>query len=260
MSNIDIKGQSSKLIEIVNKDREDAELELRESLKVILPKDMSEEEKDQVTKELVIEVDAKVEEGIRDQYKANLVTFSSITQEGSRVKIQDYLLAVKFVTYRNSGMNIIDAYKATKRGEVAKAKAEGITDDQIMNRAKSYSQTKLVKSLNKIGQTQLHIVYGDYIIDGVERMHKIIMKGSDKNAIDAFGALTKAIMPKEDININIGDSAIETKVREMTDLKRSISVDIVHKVGQGTLSIDDILTGGTQDNILNGECVDVISD
>lgn len=247
--------QVSDLKSLIDKDRAEREAEVLESVISVLPNDISDDNKKVIAKEIVGQVNEFTDENIKEKYKENLLSFSSLVQEGSRVRILDYLSAVKFITYRNSGLNITESYKLTKHDEVSEALVQGVSEEKIANRAKAYSQNKIVKDLQRNSQMPLHMVYGDYLVDGIERLHKVIMKGSDRDAVNAVKTLGELIMPKDNNDSKQDTSMLEDKVRMLTEMQANIAVTVTHQIASGSLSVRDLLQKKSMSNIIEGEVV-----
>lgn len=225
------------------------------SIEEILPNKLSKKNKNKIATEIADNIDETVDDTIKEQYKNNLITFSTVVT--GRVRVDDYLTAIKYVTYRNTGLTIKESYCLAKADEVQKAKLEGVTDDQIYNRALAYSQNKVVKDIQSQNQMPLHIVFGDAIVDGIHRMHDIIKGGSNRDAVGAFEALTRAIMPKEDIELKVDTSAIDSKIEEMNKAKLELSLMVVDNVKSGNLSMEQLLSKVNKSKeVIEGEFIE----
>ena len=108
-------------------------MELSEQqIKAILPSNL----RSGISTELVQTInDVLADEGMATAFKENLITFTSVLSEG-KFTIQEYINAVKFVSYKAMGDTAKVAY--------AKWKAEGLEEKKIASYVSIYNQTKLV--------------------------------------------------------------------------------------------------------------------
>lgn len=258
MDLVEKKKAVSNLKELLEKENLERIEDVKESIKAILPEGISEANKEAIAVEVSAQIDESIPRDIRESYKENLISFSSMVQEGQKVRMTDYLSAVKFITYRNSGLSITESYKLTKHKEVSQAILEGVSEEKIENRAKAYSQNKIVKQIQSNSQMPLHMVYGDYIVDGINRMHKIIMTGSNRDAINAFDSLARNIMPKNDIEIKVEANLLDDKLKALSEMQKNVAVEVTHKIESGSMSITDLLNkvNRPKDLVIEGELVD----
>ena len=116
-------------------------MELSEQqIKAILPSTL----RSGISTELVQTInDVLADEGMATAFKENLITFTSVLSEG-KFTIQEYINAVKFVSYKAMGDTAKVAYAKTFPDRYAKWKAEGLEEKKIASYVSIYNQTKLV--------------------------------------------------------------------------------------------------------------------
>lgn len=225
-------------------------------LRELLPSDMTKDSKDSLIVEYLEGTDVDETVTLRELYKENLLSYSGIAKEGN-VKITDYVVAVKYITYRNSGLGNYDAYKLAKKDDVVKALADGVTEKQLRNRAKAYAQTMIVKQIQAQGNTNLRTMFADYVIDGVERMHDIVQNGSDKNAVEAFKSLMQYIAPPVESKVTVEAGAVDRKMDELLRMKGEMAVGLSDSIRNGKINIDELISGKNLVDVVEGEYKDV---
>jgi hypothetical protein len=112
-----------------------------ESVKKLVPKN----QRTLITQEFLDKLEASVSDGlVAEQFKENFVTYLNVLSKG-KYKMEDYINAVKYVSFKLLGYSNIDAYIATFPERYERLKAEGQT--QIEAFVSMYNKNKLVMQI-----------------------------------------------------------------------------------------------------------------
>ena len=157
----------------------------------------------------------------REMFRENLISFSSVLQEG-RFKFEDYISAVKYVSYKMLGDSNVVAYTKTFPDRYQRLCDEGMSDKAISAYVAAYHKTKLVTLI--FGQTimPVHIVHQNLFHESIITMAEI-MRDTDtspKVRSDTAYNLATLLKPPEEAKIKLDvslneDSAI-TALKETT--------------------------------------------
>lgn len=112
-----------------------------EVVKRLLPK----HQRSMITQEYLDKIEACVsDKDVADTFKENFITYLNVLSTG-RYKMEDYINAVKYVTFKLLGYSNINAYAATFPDRYARLKKEGQT--QIDAFVSMYNKNKLVMQI-----------------------------------------------------------------------------------------------------------------
>ena len=112
-----------------------------ESVKKLVPKN----QRTLITQEFLDKLEASVNDSlVAEQFKENFVTYLNVLSKG-KYKMEDYINAVKYISFKLLGYSNINAYIATFPERYERLKAEGQT--QIEAFVSMYNKNKLVMQI-----------------------------------------------------------------------------------------------------------------
>ena len=112
-----------------------------ESVKKLVPKN----QRTLITQEFLDKLEASVNDSlVAEQFKENFVTYLNVLSKG-KYKMEDYINAVKYVSFKLLGYSNINAYIATFHERYERLKTEGQT--QIEAFVSMYNKNKLVMQI-----------------------------------------------------------------------------------------------------------------
>lgn len=155
----------------------------------------------------------------------NFITYSLVLREG-KYKVEDYLNAVTFCTYKVMGMSNVDAYIKTFPTRHQMLLARGATDKDISSFVANYFRNKMVQSILEKTIIPFHILNQDARQEALNVQVQLMMTAKSEmvrmKAADSVLAHTEAPTATGPLlNVNIGkSSAMEDLERTITDLAR----------------------------------------
>ncbi len=155
----------------------------------------------------------------------NFITYSLVLREG-KYKVEDYLNAVTFCTYKVMGMSNVDAYTKTFPTRYQMLLARGATEKDISSFVANYFRNKMVQSILEKTIIPFHILNQDARQEALNTQVKLMMTAKSEmvrmKAADSVLAHTEAPTATGPLlNVNIGkSSAMEDLERTITDLAR----------------------------------------
>ena len=177
-----------------------------------------------VTQDLVDKVNNISSDPIHaENIRENFISYTRILQEG-KYKIEDYMNAVAYVTYKLMGYTNQDSYFKTFPDRHAALVARGATRKDISYYVAAYNKNKLVNLILEQSMIPIHILNQDAVQRAINTQIEI-MTDSDVSAVArtqaANSLLTHLAKPKEaaQFQLNIGS----TESSALKDLEGAIS-------------------------------------
>lgn len=188
-----------------------------ESVRKLVPKN----QRTLITQEFIDKLEAGVNDSVvAEQFKENFVTYLNVLSKG-KYKMEDYINAVKYVSFKLLGYSNINAYIATFPERYERLKAEGQT--QIEAFVSMYNKNKLVMQIYEqtivpsyilnapMHQQALNTLAAMIIDDDVRGMTKV-------KACEAILQYTKQPdVVKGELTIGIEQSDTINDLREITE-------------------------------------------
>ena len=188
-----------------------------ESVKKLVPKN----QRTLITQEFLDKLEASVSDSlVAEQFKENFVTYLNVLSKG-KYKMEDYINAVKYVSFKLLGYSNINAYIATFPERYERLKAEGQT--QIEAFVSMYNKNKLVMQIYEqtivpsyvlnapMHQQALNTLASMIVDDDVRGMTKV-------KACEAILQYTKQPdIVKGELTIGIEQSDTINDLREITE-------------------------------------------
>ena len=188
-----------------------------ESVRKLVPKN----QRTLITQEFLDKLEASVNDSlVAEQFKENFVTYLNVLSKG-KYKMEDYINAVKYVSFKLLGYSNINAYIATFPERYERLKAEGQT--QIEAFVSMYNKNKLVMQIYEqtivpsyvlnapMHQQALNTLASMIVDDDVRGMTKV-------KACEAILQYTKQPdVVKGELTIGIEQSDTINDLREITE-------------------------------------------
>lgn len=210
-----------------------------DELKSIAPRAM----RGKITQDLVDRVSNLVkDEEFREIYRNNLLSFSRVLEESNRWTVEQYMDAVRYVSYKTMGDTNTKAYARTFSKKFMDWKANGVGDKTIARYITAYNGSKLVNAVWEQSSIPFHIMNMDYRQKALMVQVDLMCNArSEKVKSDAANSvLTHTAPPKES---KIALEVTQKDSTELDDLKqamRELAAQQVRNVSTGSHSAKDI--------------------
>lgn len=180
---------------------------------------------DKVKKSVHANLIAQINDTLKDpdfyeHYRDNLLGYGRIMQDG-RFTLEQYLAAVKYVSYKLMGDTNIDAYSKTFPDKIQRFQAQGVVAKDIASYITAYNKSKLVNLLFEQTLIPSYVLNQDLYQKAINIQAELMVTAkSEKVRTDAANSLLTHLKPPEvqKVELNVGlkaDSAI-TALRETT--------------------------------------------
>jgi hypothetical protein len=190
-----------------------------------------------------------------EMMRDNILGYASVLANG-RYKLDDYINAVKYVSFKAMGKLNIQAFIATFPDRYAKYKAEGISDKDIATYVSAYNKNKLVNLIYEQSLVPSHILNADVFQRAINIQAEIMGDPdvSPKVRSDAANSLLTHLKRPESQKIEL-DVAVkdDSVIRELKDITMGLAVQQKKLLEGGAYSVKEISNQGL---VLEGELDD----
>ena len=188
-----------------------------ESVRKLVPKN----QRTLITQEFLDKLEASVNDNlVAEQFKENFVTYLNVLSKG-KYKMEDYINAVKYVSFKLLGYSNINAYIATFPERYERLKTEGQT--QIEAFVSMYNKNKLVMQIYEQTIVPSYVLNAPMHQQALNTLATMIqdedVRGMTKvKACEAILAYTKQPeIIKGELTIGIEQSDTINDLREVTE-------------------------------------------
>lgn len=165
---------------------------------------------------------------IADEIRNNFIGFNSVMKEG-KFKIEDYLNACAYVTYKMMGYSNSAAYKMTFPDRAAKFVAEGRDEKYISSFSSVFHKSKLVTILMDQALIPAYLLNQDLFQKALNHCASLMTTAkSEKVQVDAAKAVMEALRQPEKTKVEL-DVAIKDH-SGIGELKKAMGDLAAHQV------------------------------
>jgi len=144
-----------------------------------------------------------------EHYRNNLISYTRVMQDG-RFKIEQYLNAVRYVSFKLMGCSNIDAYSRTFPDKMVRFNAEGVEGKDIASYVTAYNKSKLVNLIFEQTLIPAHVLNQDLFQRALNVQADLMLHAkSEKVRADAANSLLTHLKPPETKKVELEISAKE---------------------------------------------------
>ena len=175
--------------------------------------------KNSVSQEMLDRVIQSTEPELCNQLKENFIGYTSVLLDG-KFKAEDYLYAIKYVTYKLLGYTNKDSYIKTFPDRYTKLKAQGLKDDEISGYIAGYNKNKLVNLILEQTLVPTWVLNQDIYQEAINTQARLMRtaKSERVQAMAADSILNHLSKPESVPTINIG-----VNNAQLTDLQNTLT-------------------------------------
>lgn len=158
---------------------------------------------------------------VAQQVRDNFITYASVLRDG-KYKMQDYLNAVTYTSFKMMDMSNHDAWCSTFPQRHAALVAAGKSKKDISSHVSMYAKGKLVAAVAEASFIPIWILNRDIQQKAINQLaDKMMNAASEKVQVEAAGLLlTHLAKPKESgplVNINMAESSGMNEMKDMLE-------------------------------------------
>lgn len=181
-----------------------------------------------------------MDDEFRENYRNNLISYTSVMQDG-KFTMEQYLNAVRYVSFKLMGDTNIKAYMRTFPTKYANFKSKGVKDKDIASYVTAYNKSKLVNLIYEQSIIPTHVLNADMFQEALNVQADLMMNAkSEKVRSDAANSLLGHLKPPENKKLEIEVSQVESSV--VDDLRRATQEHakvLRQNIAAGALSVRD---------------------
>lgn len=188
-------------------------IELRDSV----PK----QHRSKITQQFIDEVNQQVADpDMGELYAKNLVTYASVLQEG-RFKLQDYMNATLFVSYKMMNMSSMAAYQKVFTQKCKDMIARNVPTKDIQAYASTYNKTKLVSLIYEQTLIPDHIMYASVRHRAIAKLATLMESQNEHISHKASDTLLRELKAPDAAKMTIDIATQDTGV--ISDLSKALA-------------------------------------
>ena len=219
-----------------------------EQLQTAMPQQI----KGKVTKKLVDKVNMiAMDEEFREQYKENLISYTSVMQDG-KFTIDQYLNAVRYVSFKVMGDTNIKSYIRTFPDKYSGFKTKGVKDKDIASYVTAYNKSKLVNLIYEQTIIPVHVLNASTLQRAINVQADIMTDPdvSPKVRSDAANSLMTHLKPPENKKMELEVTHKEgSYIDDLRNVTAEHSKVLKQSIAAGAMTVKEAAQG---DLVLEG--------
>lgn len=182
---------------------------------------------------------------LRETFRDNALGYLSVLNEG-KYKLNDYLFAIKYVSYKLMNCTNIEAYTRTFPSRYQKFIAEGVSKKDISSYVTAYSKGKLVRALLEQSAVPTWLVNADIYQDAINTQAELMRTSqSDKVRCDAANSLLTHLKrpeaAKAEISIKHEDQG--SIIDDLRNATKQLREEQLKAINSGSVSLKELAHG-----------------
>ncbi len=177
--------------------------------------------KSTLSDDLLLSINKVIGNGdLHEGYRENLLSYTSVLQDG-KFKIDDYVHAVRYISYKLMGSSNIDAYCKAFPDRYQKFIDDGVSDKNIASYISSYNKNKLVNLIFAQTLVPSYVLNADLYQKALNVSAELMLTAnSEKVRCDAANNLLNQLkMPetqKVELDISVKEDSVISELRTAT--------------------------------------------
>jgi hypothetical protein len=209
-----------------------------EQFKQVLPKQI----RGGVSQELIDKVNQSISDPIfAEQFRDNILGYAHILRDG-KFKMDDYLNAVKYVSYKLMGDSNVAAYTKTFPARYQGLINKNATDKDISAYVAAYNKNKLVNLIYEQSLIPSHVLNADIYQKAINTQAELMTHASsEKVRTDAANSLLHHLKPPETTKIELEVGTKENSVlADLRETTRDLAAQQKKLIEQGILNTQEV--------------------
>lgn len=173
----------------------------------------------------------------------NFVTYTHILNNG-KYKLESYINAVRYVTFKLMGLTNYDSYTRTFPDRYRNYLANGATNDMIHAYVSSFHNSKLVTQIMEQSVVSPHVLYRECFHDALFVQIALMndTNVSDKVRSDAAAHVMNHTRPPEvkrvELDVTVGGTSV---LDEFTQASRVMAEGIRERIANGSMTATEAI-------------------
>jgi len=179
---------------------------------------------------------------VAEELRENLLGFSSVLRDG-KYKIESYINAVKYISFRMMGDTQKQSYAKTFPDRISRWAVLQVSDKDISKYLNIYNKSKLVQQVYEQSLTPTYILNADNYQEAINTQVSIMkdLDISPKVRSDAANSILNHIkrpeVQKVELDIGVSDNSV---IAGLQDITSKLAVQMHESIKSGTHSAKEI--------------------
>jgi hypothetical protein len=192
--------------------------------------------------------------------RENFISYSNVLKEG-RFKVEDYLNAVSYVSYKLMNYNNQESYKRAFPARYQALVAAGRTDKQISAYVANYNGNKLVNLILEQSVIPAWIMFQDVYQEAIKTQFELMRTANSEKvrAEAANSILTHLKRPEtKKVEVDLGVRK-DTGLEALKDMMTQLAQTQLETIQQGTNTREiahQVLVPRVEDEVLDAEIIE----
>lgn len=193
-----------------------------------------------------------------EAYRDNLLSYTRVMADG-RFKVQEYVNAVRYVSFKLMGATNIEAYTKTFPDKYQRFVAQGVAAKDIASYVTAYNKSKLVNLIFEQTLIPSYVLNQDLYQKALNVQAELMISArSEKVRSDAAAHLMQALkqpeVTKVELDIGLKEDSSISKLREATmELARAQRL----AMESGAVTVKDVAHSKVMTNVVDVEAREV---
>jgi len=208
-----------------------------------------------ITPELVDKLNKMNEDPLLiGSFKENLLGYTEVLKQG-KYKIEDYVNAVRYMSYKLVGKSDIDAYAAVFPERYQKLKDEGLSRSEMSPYASAYNKNKLVNAIREQTLIPSHILNAPLHQQALNEAALMMTTAKSEMArANAIGLVLQYTKAPETTKVELDVSVRQTdEIAELREVTQRLARESRLAIESGVSSAKDI----AHSRVIKEEIIDI---
>lgn len=217
----------------------------------VLPKNLRNNISDTVV-DMINEI-SEADSTMRETFRDNLIGYVKVMKEGT-FKLTDYINAVRYVSYRLTGLGIGESWRRTFPDRYKRLVDEGASNNHISGFSTAYNKNKLVNLIIEQSLVPMYILNLDLYQEALNTQAELMRSANSEmvRTTAANSILTQLKQPEKstlqiDMNINEGKA-----IDELREVTRQLAEQQYKVISSGSMNTVQV----AHSKILKGEVIE----
>ncbi len=208
----------------------------------LLQKTVPKSIRSRITQEFVDKINKSVADPyLGESIQENILSYSHVLAEG-KWKLDSYIDAVKYVSFKVTGMSNLQAYTKTFPDRYTKFKAQGVQDKDIASYVTSYNKNKLVNLIYEQSLVPTYVLNAHLHQEALNVQADLMRNArSEKVRSDAANSLLTHLKRPEAAKVELDVTVKESPViAELQETMFNLAKQQKEKIIEGTVTSKEI--------------------
>lgn len=222
----------------------------KDQFKKVVPKNI----KGRITEEVIQGINNIIgDDVVKENFRENLLGYTGVLQDG-RYKIQDYINAVKYISFKLLGSSNIEAYAKTFPERYQKLVDEGADSKTMSSYSTAYNKNQLVNKIFEQTLIPTHVLNADVYQKAINvQAHLMLHANSEKVRTDAANSLLNHLKKPETQKVELDIGYKEDKsIQELREATMALAKQQREMIQSGVMNAKEV----AHSKVIEGERVE----